>query len=422
MKQRFCTILVSILLLSMSSFASDVDNTMNGIFDARFKTLQVKVEGNDYAPPVITLGSDDRVIISFDELTEEHSYLRYSLVHCNANWQPSGLVDSEFVDGFNLGYVNDYEYSQLTKVHYVHYSIALPNDEVRFTASGNYLLQVFAEDNPDEPLLQARFMVSEAKAMVAASVTSRTDVDYNGSHQQLSFEVDASKLNVQDMYNDLKIMVSQNSRVDNEIVVGKPLRVSLNKAYYEHLSPLIFKAGNEYRRMETVSVTYPGMRVAEIGYREPYYHMVLEPDKLRSIGQYLYDQTQFGRFTIREYNSSQSDIEADYVLTHFSLDLPEQFDCGIFLDGDFTHRRFDEGARMEFNRETTLYEKTLLLKQGAYNYQYLIVPDGKSVGMTAPIEGDFYETVNEYLIKVYYHRPGERYDRLVGVGLIFSGK
>lgn len=422
MKQRFCIILVNFLLLSMSSFASDVDDTMNGIFNPQFKTLQVKVEGNDYAPPVITLGSDDRVIISFDELTEEHSYLRYSLVHCNANWQPSGLVDSEFVDGFNLGYVNDYEYSQLTTTHYVHYSIALPNDEVRFTASGNYLLRVFAEDNPDEPLLQARFMVSEAKAMVAASVTSRTDVDYNGAHQQLSFEVDASKLNVQDMYNDLKIMVSQNSRVDNEIVVGKPLRVSSNKAYYEHLTPLIFKAGNEYRRMETMSVTYPGMRVAEIEYHEPYYHMTLETDKLRSVGQYLYDQTQFGRFTIREYSSNQSDIEADYVLTHFSLNLPEQFDCGIFLDGDFTHRRFDDDSRMDFNRETALYEKTMLLKQGAYNYQYLIVPSGKSAGMTAPIEGDFYETVNEYLIKVYYHRPGERYDRLVGVGLIFSGK
>ena len=422
MKQRFCIILVSFLLLSMSSFASDVDDTMNGIFNPQFKTLQVNVGGNDYAPPVITLGSDDRVIISFDELTEEHSYLRYSLVHCNANWQPSGLVDSEFVDGFNLGYVNDYEYSQLTKVHYVHYSIALPNDEVRFTTSGNYLLRVFAEDNPDEPLLQARFMVSEAKAMVIASVTSRTDVDYNGAHQQISFEVDASKLNVQDMYNDLKIMVSQNLRVDNEVVVGKPLRVSLNKAYYEHLTPLIFKAGNEYRRMETVSVTYPGMRVAEIAYREHYYHIMLETDKLRSVGQYLYDQTQFGRFTIREYNSSQSDIEADYVKTYFSLDLPEQFDCGIFLDGDFTHRRFDDDSRMDFNRETALYEKTMLLKQGAYNYQYLIVPNGKSAGMTAPIEGDFYETVNEYLIKVYYHRPGERYDRLVGVGLIFSGK
>ena len=142
---RIFTILLAVLLPSVL-FAADVDDTMNGIFDSRFKTLQVKVEGNDYAPPVIMLDTDDRVIISFDELTEEHSYLRYSLVHCNANWQPSGLVDSEFIDGFNLGYVENYEYSQLTKVHYVHYSIALPNDEVRFTISGNYLLRVFPED------------------------------------------------------------------------------------------------------------------------------------------------------------------------------------------------------------------------------------------------------------------------------------
>lgn len=418
---RIFTILLAVLLPSVL-FAADVDDTLNGIFDARFKTLQVKVEGNDYAPPVITLGTDDRVMISFDELSEEHSYLRYSLVHCNANWQPSGLVDSEFIDGFNLGDVEEYEYSQLTKVHYVHYTIALPNDEVRFTVSGNYLLRVFPENDPENILLQARFMVSEAKAMIGASVTSRTDVDYNSAHQQLSLEVDASKLNVQDMYNDLKVIVSQNSRVDNEVVVEKPLRVSLNKAYYEHLSPLVFKAGNEYRRMETVSVTYPGMHIEEIGYQESYYYQVLETDKLRSIGQYLYDQTQFGRFTIREYNSSQSDIEADYVLTHFSLELPEQYEYGIFLDGDFTHRRFDPESRMVYNRATGLYEKSLLLKQGAYNYQYLAVPIGSMSGATAPIEGDFYETVNEYLVKVYYHRPGERYDRLVGVAVVYSGK
>lgn len=418
---RIFTILLAVLLPSVL-FAADVDDTMNGIFDSRFKTLQVKVEGNDYAPPVIMLDSDDRVIISFDELTEEHSYLRYSLVHCNANWQPSGLVDSEFIDGFNLGYVENYEYSQLTKVHYVHYSIALPNDEVRFTISGNYLLRVFPEDDPENTLLQARFMVSEAKAGIVANVTSRTDVDYNDSHQQLSFEVDASKLNVQDMYNDLKIVVSQNSRVDNEVFIDKPFRVSMNKAYYEHLSPLIFKAGNEYRRMETVSVTYPGMGVDRIEYINPYYNMALRTDELRSTEQYLYDQTQYGRFTIREYNSSQSDIEADYVMTHFSLRVPEQSQYGFFLDGDFTHRRFDPESRMVYNRATGLYEKSLLLKQGAYNYQYLAVPIGSMSGATAPIEGDFYETVNEYLVKVYYHRPGERYDRLVGVAVVYSGK
>ena len=422
MKRRLYTILFLLMLLPMALFAVDADDTMNGIFDSHFKTLQVKVEGNDYVPPVIALGSDERVVISFDELTEEHSYLRYSLVHCNANWQPSGLVDAEFVDGFNLGDVEDYEYSQLTKVHYVHYSIALPNDEVRFTISGNYLLRVFPENDPENTLLQARFMVSEAKASVVANVTSRTDVDYNGAHQQLSLEVDASKLNVQDMYNDLKIVVSQNSRVDNEVYIDKPLRVSMDKIYYEHLAPLVFKAGNEYRRMETVSVTYPGMGVDRIQYVGPYYNMWLKPSELRSTEQYLYDQTQYGRFTIREYSSSQSNIEADYVMTHFSLELPEQSQYGIFLDGEFTNHRFDPESRMVFNRATGRYEKSLLLKQGAYNYQYLAVPVGSMVGLTAPLEGDFYETVNEYLVKVYCHRPGERYDRLVGVATVFSGK
>lgn len=402
--------------------ATLVEDTNNGIFNPNFKTLQVKVDGNDYAPPVITLGTDDRVIISFDELTYEHSYLRYSLVHCDALWRPSGLVDAEFVDGFNYGDIDEYEYSQLTSVHYVHYNITLPNEQLRFTISGNYLLIVYPENDPDNTILQARFMVSEAKASISASVSSRTDVDYNNAHQQLSLSVDASKLNVRDMYGDLTVIVSQNSRIDNEVVLSKPLRVSGNKAFYEHLSPLVFKAGNEYRRMETVSVTYPGMGVADIGYSEPYYHQVLITDRLRSTEQYLYDQTQFGRFTIREYNSSQSDIEADYVLTHFSLDMPEQYEYGIFLDGDFTFRRFDPESRMIFNRATGLYEKSLLLKQGAYNYQYLAVPIGSMTGQTKQIEGDFHETVNEYLIKVYYHRPGERYNRLVGVAMVYSGR
>ena len=50
---------------------------------------------------------------------------------------------------------------------------------------------------------------------------------------------------------------------------------------------------------------------------------------------------------------------------------------------------------------------------GVYNWLYLFVPDGSNVGQTAPAEGNFYETENEYLILVY-HRPfGGRYDKLV---------
>ena len=120
------------------------------------------------------------------------------------------------------------------------------------------------------------------------------------------------------------------------------------------------------------------------------------------------------RYFIRNYASDDSDIEADYGVVHFTLDMPEQPGAMIFIDGDFVQRRFDDNSRMFYNHATRRYERAMLLKQGAYNYQYLFVPPGASRGYTAQIEGDRYQTVNEYSVRVYHRRRGERYDRLIG--------
>ena len=406
------------LILTLSAaLTSAAADTMTGIFDENFYTLRTDINGDYMAPPVLLLGSDDRLTVSFDELAESNSYLRYSLVHCNANWTESSLVESEFLDGFNFGNVDDYEYSRMTAAHYVNYHITLPNDRFSFRISGNYLLRVYRDDDPETTLLQVRFMVSESTALVGADVLSVTDIDYNDKHQQVSVTVDATNAGVEDVFNDMMVYVSQNGRLDNEVMVRQPLRVSGKTAYYEHLRPLIFPAGNEYRRMETVSTTYPGMHIDALEYHDPFYHATVATDYPRSQESYSYDQTQNGRFFVREYNSNDSEIEADYVVTHFTLDAPELPGKYIFLDGDFTCRRFDPQSLMTYNRATGLYEKTLLLKQGAYNYQYLTVDAGaKTPGAsTATIEGDYYPTGNEYLVKVYTRRRGERYDRLIGV-------
>lgn len=414
-----CISTIAILLIGLAVKAED---TMNGIFHSDFHTLQVKVEGNDYAPPIIALNTNDHIIISFDQFANDYSYLRYSLIHCNSQWQPSGLVDPEFVDGFNLGEIDDYEFSQLTTTHYVHYSIALPNDDVRFTISGNYLLRVFSEDDPDTTILQARFMVCENTMKATAETTSRTDIDYNGGSQQLSIAVDAMQENVHNMYQDLIVVISQNGRQDNISRINAPMRVAGRVASFEHQRSLIFDAGNEYRRMEIVSTTYPGMGVDGIDYAEPYYHMQLNTDTPRYHKNYTYDQTQYGKFTIREYNSTNSDIEADYVIAHFCLEMPELINTDIYLDGDFTYRRFSPESRMLYNRALGIYEKSLLLKQGAYNYQYLAIPSNSTQGKTSIVEGNFYQTVNEYVITIYHRPPGSRYDRLVAATIAHSGK
>lgn len=414
MVKQLVTFLALIFAYAATNAATPRVNTMTGIFDEHFHTLITRNDDSPSSLPIIRLGSDDRLTIMFDEISDDRSYLRYSITHCNADWQPSGLVDTEVLEGFNIGDIDDYAFSRATTVHYVNYRITLPNEDFQFKVSGNYLLKVYNEDDPDTILLQTRFMICEPTARVTADILSATDVDYNDSHQQLSVTVDATDAHVDDVFNDLIVIIGQNGRLDNEVSLRQPLRAVGNKAVYEHLPRLIFPAGNEYRRFEIVQTTYPGMGVESIEYLYPYYHATLRPDSPRSSSSYLYDQTQHGRFFVREYNSDESDIDADYMVVHFTLDMPENPNVSIFLDGDFVRRRFDPESLMTFNRATGRYERVLLLKQGAYNYQYLAVPSGAGSGQTSAIEGDFYQTANEYLIKVYHRRRGERYDRFIG--------
>ncbi|MBD5369401.1 MAG: DUF5103 domain-containing protein [Bacteroides sp.] len=417
---------IYVLLLTVMPamvFAGDLTDTSTAIFDPAFRTLQVEVDGDPYAPDVIVSGDDaDRIVISFDELASDRRYMRYQLIHCDRDWQPEQLVDSEFIDGFNEAPVEDYRYSRATLVQYVHYTIRIPDENMRITAPGNYLVRVYDENDPDETLLQARFGVCDCSMDARATVSSRTDIDTNLSHQQLDVTVDTKHTTVRDMFGDIYVTVSQNGRVDNTVTVNRPLRVNAGVQVYEHNRDLIFPAGNEYRRVEPISTRYPGMGVENIEYHAPVYQITLATDGARNRSGYQFDSTQHGRYLVREYNSTDSDVEADYVMVHFALEVPRMENADVFLDGDFVMRRFDPTSRMVWNHATGRYETSLLLKQGAYNYQYLTVPTGSMTGTTSPVEGDYYETVNEYEIRVYHRPPGTRYDRLVGITTATSGR
>lgn len=409
---------ILLLLLATPWFCTEgasPEDTMNGAPYDRLRSLRVVNPADPFGPPVIRLGSDDMLVVNFDILSEDVDYLRYRILHCNADWSRSTLVDSEYLEGFNEGQITDYRFSSATTVHYVNYTLTIPNDDFRLNLSGNYLLQIYPEDDPDTVWAQYRFMVSEEKVGINASVTSRTDVDYNAAHQQLEIAVDSRESGVADPFNDLFVVVQQNGRLDNEVALRQPLRMQGSVSIYEHQPQLIFEAGNEYRRMETVSTQFASMGVDQVEYVQPYYYHELAVDQPRGDTQYLYDRTQHGSFVIREYNSADSDTEADYTVVVFTLDAPYDPDTMIFLDGDFTLRRFDDNARMVYNRERGCYERLMLLKQGAYNYQYLAVPAGARRGYTAQIEGDKYQTVNRYTVKVYERKPGSRADRLLGV-------
>lgn len=416
MVRRLLTYLALTLPLSMLAQGPLTTGTLH----PAFASLQVYAGDSPLNDPVITLDGPEQLTVEFDEITDDVRYMRYSVTHCNADWQPSQLIATEYLEGFNEGIIENYEFSRATTVHYVHYTFSLPNDDIRLTVSGNYLLKVYDEGEPDQPLLQARFMVTEQAVGISPSVTSRTDVDYNVSHQQLSIAIDPSLLRVNDPFNDFKVTITQNNRLDNARTLSHPLRLQGKSLIYDHLPELIFEGGNEYRRFETVSTTIPGMNIDHVTWHSPCYHAFIGPDMPRSSQSYIYDHTQQGAYVVREYNSSRSDTEADYLMTHFTLVSDELPDADVYIDGDLVNRRFDGRSRMTYDSDLQAYTATLLLKQGAYNYQYLARPARSSEAQATPIEGDFYNTVNNYRIAVYYRLPGDRYDRLVGYTSILT--
>ena len=417
-------LLLGCSLMAVAAIAQGRVDTRPHIFDDNVHSLKVSLASNMYIPPVLMMNNDDRLIVNFDYLGYDVHYLRYSVTHCNADWQPSQLVESEYVTGFNYADIDDYEPSEATYVHYYNYQFALPNPDMEFLVSGNYMLSVYEQDDPEHILFQTRFSVCEGTVNVFPQVTSRTDVEYNNRFQQVSFDVRYKPNQIKDPYSEFTCVVTQNSRQDNAVVVSRPTMVGVGHATYEHNRDLIFAAGNEFRRFETVAAHNINMGVRAIRYYDPIYHATLVVDEPRSEMQYLYDKTQFGRFTIRNAEAyGENALEADYMITHFCLDTGGKLNGGnLWLYGEFLEGSPASQAMMKYDAASGCYIADLLLKQGAYNYMYLWVPDGTSVGQTGLIEGDHYETVNEYLVKVYDRPMGERYDHFVGYGVAYSGK
>ncbi len=418
MRFRNLLVICSLLIVSISAWGID---TTERIFNPRFRTLQILPADDFYGVPVIRLGSEDRLIITFDELGDDFSYLKYRLVHCNADWQPSVLVESEILDGFNEGEITDYAFSNNTYVHYVNYRVEIPNADMSPLASGNYLFQVFEQENPEETLLQTRFSVSENQATVGGELTSRTDKGLNTEWQQLNLRVNTLGMHLRSPYTDVFLVVNQNHRPETTRTIVRPQRMQGQTLIYEHLGDLIFPAGNEFRRFETVRANYPGMGVDSVGFTGRSYMARLIPDGSRVNRPYSYDQTQYGRFKINEYNSTNPDLGADYVLVHFELKHPEVMNGDLYVDGDFARSLSPTAKKMQYNGDRQSYELDLPLKQGSYNYQYVVSPRGKNYpAQPDVIEGNKFETRNEYCVQVWLREPGSRADRLIGTAQLFN--
>lgn len=373
-------------------------------------------------------GSDEQntLEISFDEMSHDIHQYSYRVLHCNMDWTESDISSYEYLDGFTTADVIDYEQSMNTQQAYTHYWFTFPNADMQLKASGNYVVQVYEDGDQEQVVAEVCFAVVEPIVGIEAKIRANTDIELNGRYQQLDIDVQTKALNMRDAQ-DVKIVVRQNGRIDNQVVLEKPTYVEPNRLRYVNQKALIFEGGNEFRHYDTYSTYYAGYHVDMIDYVQGEYHALLDIDEVRGTiskkagrqgTPYLTEADANGQWLVNCEKTDYVDTDAEYMWVHFCLPVDQPLMAPVYVGGDLFDNDYSADNMMQYDANNKCYYLYAYLKQGGYNYMYYTL-DNKKMSLL-PLEGSHWQTQNEYSVWVYYRPFGARYDRLVGV--VFSGR
>lgn len=384
------------------------------------KTMTLTREGVELERPVLTMKRGERMLLQFDLLADEAQNLRYSIGHCDADWRRDDLEPYEFMTGFEFGEIENYEFSFTTLRPYVHYYQLLPSRGAEFLHSGNYLLTVTDEEG--DTLLTRRFWVTEECVKTTTEVTKAYDGMDLLKRQEVDVKIENSKLRIDNFYAPQlrpeweRVRVMQNGREDN----ARWLEFSGydgEALCYRYLPCNVFWGGNTFRFFDCSNLytpMYNVQRVEEYGGEQ---FVILRPEEDRSKKHFLSETTLNGSMKVNIQARQKPAIEADYVWVNISLPMAQPWlDKSIYVVGQLTDWKLDSTSRMEYNPKFKAYVKRLLLKQGYYAYQLLVVSGQWEAGSaTEMLEGDHWETPNNYTVFIYHREPGDRADRLLSV-------
>ncbi len=377
------------------------------------KTVQCYPVGKPFAEPVIELGSGQQLIFSFDDLSQEQNSYTYKIVHCDPDWNPSGLSPFNYLSGFSSNPLEDYEYSYNTQVEYTHFSLLIPNDEIGIKISGNYILQVFNDNYPDSVVIAQRFSVLENQVAISAAIVNATNPSLLYTSQQLNFSVTYGNLPVYNPVKDVRVYVTQNqdpnSRRDFE-----PAFVRQNQLVYGDGTNNVFDGLSPFRNFQCSSFVYYTQYVKDV-LKGPdgLYNFILQPGVVPQ--RYVPLSDKDGNYYIEAENVQNRSLEADYVVAHFAILYPQPIPgAEVFIYGKFADWQFSPVLKMTYDSKNKAYVGEAELKQGYYDYMYAVVPEANKKIDLVTLQNNFYQTPNQYQIRFYFYDSNLMCFRFVG--------
>ncbi len=387
------------------------------------RTVMFHIRNVPLSMPVIALGSDEQLQLSFDDLNGDYQDYTYSVIHCDRNWEPTDIPPTEYIDGFTEENIMNYDFSFNTVQDFTHYSFSIPHSAFRLKLSGNYVLLVYRDFDREQPVITRRFRVYEQLIDIRPELRMPMVISKRRTHQQVDLILDHPDYQIRNPLRDVAVHVQQNYRWDNLKTDMKPIFLKDHRLVYDNMGGVLFEGSNEFRWLDTRSLRYQPENVSYYWYDpdSAMNHVFLRDDKVLNKNHHLSEPDINGAFTIDIHEGSDPARESDYTLVHFSLkyDAPIM-DGGLYLFGGLTEWQVKPEYRMDYDKGSGTYVCTAYLKQGYYNYQYIYLKDGETEGRTELTEASFYQARQLYTFYVFHSEMSSRYDRLIGHAIISS--
>lgn len=385
----------------------------NVVYKSSIKTVECYNSKKEQSFPIIALRSGETLTFSFDDLSTSSTNYRYSIEHCTADWKPSRINNLDFVESFNEDIVSNYRLSFNTLQKFTNYKITLPNDQIRPKISGNYLLKVYENNNPQQLVITQRFYVSDNLVNVGAEVAPSSLVTYRNSKQKVNFSVFYQSTPLQNPYLNVKAVVMQNGIPQTAIVNTKPTFVQQSSLVYNDLNANEFWGGNEYRKFDIRSFRYKAEHVQEF-FRDTAINVILFTDVPYNSIKYSNQFDENGNFYIRNQEGRDQITDSDYANVLFTLNATPPTPKGnAYVVGRFNNYTLNESNRLHYDTSRKRFYGNIKVKQGLYDFKYVWIDENGTYNDTV-FEGSFFETENTYQVLVYYRKPGGRWDELIG--------
>ncbi len=375
------------------------------------KTIIFKGDNEGDQFPVVKLG--EPIYLSFDDISAQEEDYYYKLIHCNYDWTPSNLVKSQYLQGVDNQRILTYQNSYGTLQPYSHYELKLPNSRTKFKLSGNYVLEIY--NRFDELMFSRRFVVYKDLVSVGVTIKRSRDFNYINTHQVVQFTINSNNFQIVNPKQEIKIAILQNYHWPTAIFDIAPQFTVGSNLIYRYDNETRFEGGNEYYNVDTKDLRVNTASIGKIELKELYNHYLFT-DYARNKDPYTYFPDINGDFLIRTLQGTENRTEAEYTKVHFSLGYNQDIGLqDVYVFGKFNNYALTTENKLTYNESTNTLEGSLLLKQGFYNYKYVLVSPNGEIRYNA-LGGNHYQTENNYLVLVYYRDFGGQYDNIIGIG------